>query len=46
MVYQMLFYPSLTLPDVLGRELDFLVSPQYIGGIKEGTEFPTYRDIL
>jgi hypothetical protein len=30
------FYPTLTLPDVLGREQDFPVSPQYIGGIKGG----------
>jgi bicarbonate transport system ATP-binding protein len=30
------FYPTLTLPDVLGRGLDFPVSPQYIGGIKGG----------
>jgi hypothetical protein len=31
-----IFYPSLTLPDALGRELIFPVSPQSIGGIKGG----------
>ncbi|MDK2408331.1 hypothetical protein QHH03_03915, partial [Aphanizomenon sp. 202] len=29
-------YPTLTLPDALGRELIFPVSPQSIGGIKGG----------
>jgi hypothetical protein len=28
------FYPTLTLPDILGRGLDFPVSPQYIGGLR------------
>jgi hypothetical protein len=28
------FYPTLTLPDALGRELIFPVSPQSIGGIR------------
>lgn len=33
-VYQIFFHPTLTLPDVLGRELNCLVSPQDIRGIK------------
>ncbi len=33
-MYQIFFYPTLTLPDVLGRELGFLVSPLYKGGLR------------
>ena len=33
-MYQIFFYPTLTFPDVLGRELDFLVSPLRKGGLR------------
>ncbi len=29
-----IFYPTLTLPDILGREPDFLISPLYKGGLR------------
>jgi hypothetical protein len=29
-----IFYPTLALPDALGREPDFLVSPLYKGGLR------------
>jgi hypothetical protein len=39
-------YPTLTLPDILGRELEFLVSPQYIGGIKGGKYMQLHKETV
>jgi len=37
MVYQISFYPTLTLPNVFGKELDFPVSSIYKGNREQGT---------
>ncbi len=33
-MYQIFFYPTLALPDILGREPDFLVFPLYKEGLR------------